>query len=151
MKTNETQKGERGYRPLLLQSPGREFPDISSRQEVHHCFIPLLHGDQLRDLHVSAPACFPARSLPPPLSRAFSAGLSISCSGGRGTPVSGPCCLHRRTTSICRRLGVRIDSSTFALARARTSVGRIWLPVTSLYPLGWVCCSQLCLSVCSVD
>jgi len=33
--------------------------------------------------------------------------------------------------------------------RARTSVSRIWLPVTSPYISGWVSCSQLCLSVCS--
>jgi len=38
---------------------GRELPDISSRQEVHHRFIALLHGEQLRDLHVSASACSP--------------------------------------------------------------------------------------------
>jgi hypothetical protein len=56
---------------------------------------------------------------------------------------------HRRTTSICRRLGVRIVSSTCLLARARTSVGRTWLPVTSHYSLGWVSCTQLCPSVCS--
>jgi len=30
--------------------------DINSRQEVHHRFIALLHGEQLRDLHVSASA-----------------------------------------------------------------------------------------------
>jgi hypothetical protein len=37
----------------------RERPDISSRQEVHHRFIALLHGEQLRDSHVSArsPPC----------------------------------------------------------------------------------------------
>jgi len=63
--------------------------------------------------------------LSPPLSRAFFAGLSIGCSGGRGVPVSGPFCLHPRTTSTCRRLGVRIVSSTFPLARALSSVGRI--------------------------
>ena len=39
---------------------GWELPDISSRQEVHHCFIALLHGEQLRDLHVSASACSPS-------------------------------------------------------------------------------------------
>jgi len=38
---------------------GRILPNISSRQEVHHCFITLLHGEQLRDLHVSALACSP--------------------------------------------------------------------------------------------
>jgi hypothetical protein len=85
----------------------------------------------------------------PPLFRAFFAGLSIGCSAGRGIPVSGPFSLHPRTTSTCGRLGVRIVSSTFPLARAQTSVGRIWLPVTVRYSLGWVCCSQLCLSVCS--
>jgi len=30
----------------------------------------------------------------PPLSKAFFAGLSIGCSGGRGVPVSGPFCLQ---------------------------------------------------------
>jgi len=85
-----------------------------------------------------------------PLSRAFSAGLSIGCNGGRGVPVSGPpSYLHRRTTSICHRLGVRTVSSTCLLAHAQTSVGRTWLPVTSHYSLGWVSCSQLCPSVCS--
>jgi len=38
---------------------GLELPDISSRQKVHHRFIALLHGEQLRDLHVSASACSP--------------------------------------------------------------------------------------------
>jgi hypothetical protein len=39
---------------------GRELPDFSSRQEVHHRLIALFHGKQLRDLHVSASARFPA-------------------------------------------------------------------------------------------
>jgi hypothetical protein len=38
---------------------GRGVPDISSRQEVHHLVIALLHGEQLRDLHASASACTP--------------------------------------------------------------------------------------------
>jgi len=86
--------------------------------------------------------------LSPPLSRAFFADLSTGCSGERGVPASG---LRRRTTSICRHLGVRTVSSTCPLARARTSVGRTWLPVTSHYSLGRVSCSQLCLSACSRD
>jgi hypothetical protein len=50
--------------PLLLCTFGRELPDISSYQEVHHRFIALLHREQLRDLHMSASArspscCFP--------------------------------------------------------------------------------------------
>jgi hypothetical protein len=43
---------------------GRELPDISGRQEVHHRFIALLHGEQLRDLHVSASARSPSRRFP---------------------------------------------------------------------------------------
>jgi hypothetical protein len=43
---------------------GWELPDISSRQEVHHRFIALLHGEQLRDLHVSASARSPSCCLP---------------------------------------------------------------------------------------
>jgi hypothetical protein len=86
--------------------------------------------------------------LSPPLSRAFSAGLSIGCSGGRDVPASGPL---RCTTSICRRLGVRTGSGTCPLVRVQTSVGRIWLPVASHYSLEWVSCSQLCLSACSND
>ena len=39
---------------------GRELLDISGRQEVHLHFIALLHGEQLRDLHVSASACSPS-------------------------------------------------------------------------------------------
>jgi hypothetical protein len=42
---------------------GRELPDVSSRQEIHHCLVALFHGKQLRDLHVSASARFPARHL----------------------------------------------------------------------------------------
>ena len=38
---------------------GRELPDISGRQEVHHRLVALLHGEQLRNLHVSASACSP--------------------------------------------------------------------------------------------
>jgi len=41
-----------------------ELPDVSSRQEVHHPFIALLHGEQLRDLHVSASARSPSRCFP---------------------------------------------------------------------------------------
>jgi hypothetical protein len=43
---------------------GWELPDISGRQEVHHRFIALLHGEQLRDLHVSASARSPSRCFP---------------------------------------------------------------------------------------
>jgi len=43
---------------------GRELPDSSSCQEVHHRLIALLHGKQLRDLHVSASARFPSRCIP---------------------------------------------------------------------------------------
>jgi len=45
-------------------SLGRELPDFSSCQEVHYRLIALLHGKQLRDLHVSASARFPFRCLP---------------------------------------------------------------------------------------
>jgi len=45
-------------------SLGRELPDFSICQEVHHRFIALLHGKELRDLHVSASARFPSRCLP---------------------------------------------------------------------------------------
>jgi len=37
---------------------GGNFPTSSSRQEVHHCFIALLHGKQLKDLRVSAYYCW---------------------------------------------------------------------------------------------
>jgi hypothetical protein len=46
-----------------LHSFGWELPDFSSRQEVHHRLIAFFHGKQLRDLHVSASARFPARRL----------------------------------------------------------------------------------------
>jgi len=42
---------------------GRELPDFSSRQELHPRLVALFHRKQLRDLHVSASACFPARHL----------------------------------------------------------------------------------------
>jgi hypothetical protein len=45
------------------RSPGRELPDFSSRQEIYHRLITLFHGEQLRDLHVSASACYPALGL----------------------------------------------------------------------------------------
>ena len=38
---------------------GRELPHNSSRQDVHHRLIPHPHGEQLRDLHLSASACSP--------------------------------------------------------------------------------------------
>jgi len=41
-----------------------ELSDVSSRQEIHHRLIALFHGKQLRDLHVSVSARFPARHLP---------------------------------------------------------------------------------------
>jgi len=43
---------------------GPELPDVSSHQEIHHRLIAHFHGKQLRDLHVSASARFPARHLP---------------------------------------------------------------------------------------
>jgi len=89
-----------------------------------------------------------------PLSRAFIAGPSIGCIDGRDVPVSGsgpPPSLCHRTTSISCRLGGPTISGTCPLAHTRTSVGTIWLPVTSHYSLGWVSCSQLCLSACSHD
>src|SRR5882757_5930394 len=49
---------------LLLRTFRRELPDISSYQEVHHRLIALLHGEQLRDLHVSASARSPSRCFP---------------------------------------------------------------------------------------
>ena len=49
---------------LLLRTFGRELPDIGSYQEVHHRLIALLHGEQLRDLHVSASAHSPSRCFP---------------------------------------------------------------------------------------
>ena len=49
---------------LLLSTFGRELPDIGSYQEVHHRLIALLHGEQLRDLHVSASARSPSRCFP---------------------------------------------------------------------------------------
>jgi len=45
---------------LFLRMFGRELPDIGSNQEVHHHLITLLHGEQLRDLHVSASARSPS-------------------------------------------------------------------------------------------
>jgi hypothetical protein len=62
MNTKETQK--RHCRTSLLHPLARELPDVGSRQEVHHRFGAFLHGEQLRDLHVSASARLPARCLP---------------------------------------------------------------------------------------
>jgi DNA-binding transcriptional LysR family regulator len=49
---------------LLLRSFRRELPDIGSDQEVHHRLIALLHGEQLRDLQVSASARSPSSCFP---------------------------------------------------------------------------------------
>ena len=49
--------------PPSLPSFGRELPDCSRCQEVHHRLITFVSGKQLRDLHVSASARFPARRL----------------------------------------------------------------------------------------
>jgi len=57
-------KSRRARRLLLLRPFGRELPDISGCQEVHHRFIALLRGEQLRDLHVSASARSPSRCFP---------------------------------------------------------------------------------------
>jgi hypothetical protein len=85
-----------------------------------------------------------------PSSRAFSAGLSIGCSGGRNAPASGlPSSLPRRTTSTSCCLGVRTVLATSPLVRVRTSIGRTWQPEASHCSLGWVSCFQLCLSVYS--
>jgi len=92
------------------------------------------------------------QSLFPPLSRGFSGGLSIGYSGRRDVPVSRPpSYLHRRTTSTCRRLGVRTILGTCPLARVQTSVSRTWLPEASHCSLGRASCFQRCLSACSRD
>jgi len=49
---------------LLIRTFGRELPDIGSYQEVYHRLIALLHGEQLRDLHVPASARSPSRCFP---------------------------------------------------------------------------------------
>ena len=64
-------KSRRARRPLLLHPLpagssssarfGREFPDISGRQEVHHRLVAFLYGEQLRDFHLLASARSPSR------------------------------------------------------------------------------------------
>jgi len=152
-KTKEKRKEKRGdCRPPHLRtltndwpppyhcSLGREFPDVSSYQEVHHRLIALLHRKQLTDLHTSASARFPARGLPHRFPESFllvfSAGLSIVCSGGRDAPASGP--PLRRTTSTCRLLGDRIVSGKFQWVHTRTLVGRTWQVTASHSSSGWV-------------
>jgi len=50
---------------LLLHSTfWWELPVIGSYQEVHHLLIALLHGEQLRDRHVSASASSPSSCFP---------------------------------------------------------------------------------------
>jgi len=49
---------------LLLRRSGRELRNIGCYQEVHHRLIALLHGEQLRDFHVSASAHSPSHSCP---------------------------------------------------------------------------------------
>jgi len=49
---------------LLLRRFGRELHDIDSHQEVHHCVIVLVHGEQLSDLHASASGCSPSPCFP---------------------------------------------------------------------------------------
>jgi len=54
----------RALSPLpTATSLGRKLPDFSVRQEVHHRLVALFYGKQLRDLHMSASARFPARRL----------------------------------------------------------------------------------------
>jgi len=55
----------RGDRCLLLLHPlERKLSDLRGRQEVHHRLIAIFHGEQLRDLHVSASARSPSRCFP---------------------------------------------------------------------------------------
>jgi len=44
-------------------SIGQELPDLSGHQEVHHRLVALFYEKELRDLHVPASACSPARRL----------------------------------------------------------------------------------------
>jgi len=44
-------------------SIGRELPNLSGRQEVHHRLVALFYGKELRDVHVPASARSPARRL----------------------------------------------------------------------------------------
>jgi len=64
-------KSRRARRLLHLRPFDREFPDITGCQEVHHRFIGHLHGEQLRDLHVSASANSPSRRFPHNFSQRF--------------------------------------------------------------------------------
>jgi len=57
--------------PPSLPSFVQELPDFSHRQEVHHHLITLVSGKQLRDLHESAFARFPARRLSPHFPQCF--------------------------------------------------------------------------------
>jgi hypothetical protein len=58
-------------RSLPLLHFGRELPNFSGRQEVHHRLVALFYGKQLRDLHVSGSSRFPARRLPHRLPQFF--------------------------------------------------------------------------------
>ena len=73
------------------------------------------------------------------------AGLSTSCSGGRGVPMSGPpSYLHRHTTRICRPVGGRTVSGRLPLVHACTLVCRTWWPATSHLSSGQVSWSPSC-------
>jgi len=54
---------------------GRQLPDISGCQEVHHCLVAFLYGEQLRDFQVSASARSPSRRF----SHCFSERLLLVC------------------------------------------------------------------------
>jgi hypothetical protein len=60
------QHPNRNERPPALTPPfaWAELYDVSGRQEVHYRLIALFHGEQLRDLHVSASARSPPRCFP---------------------------------------------------------------------------------------
>jgi len=60
----KSQRRDRRLLLLRLRPLGWELPDISGRQEVHHRSIALFHGEQLRDLLVSASARSPSRCFP---------------------------------------------------------------------------------------
>jgi len=82
---------------LLLRTFGRELPDIGSYQEVHHRLIALLHGEQLRDLHVSASARSPSRCFPHLFPECF---LLVSPPAAVAEEML-PCLGYRPTSAAC--------------------------------------------------
>ena len=107
-------------RSIPLLQFGRELPDVSGRQEVHHRLVALFYGKQIRDLHMSASAHFPTHRLPHRLPQDFLGVFPQAAVAEEVLPRLGYC----PTTPPA--LVVISVAKSFRVSSGATEVGGMW-------------------------